>query len=50
MTHALNVMPNGLRDLTIVAWITLRKLRDFISLCEVLRFAQDDRMENARRI
>jgi hypothetical protein len=50
MTRALNVIPNGVRDLTIGAWITLDNLRDFISLCQVLRFAQDDRIENERRI
>jgi hypothetical protein len=50
MTRALNVIPNGVRDLTIGAWITLGNLRDFISLCEVLRFAQDDWIENERRI
>jgi hypothetical protein len=42
MTRALTVIPNRVRDLTIGAWITLSTLRDFISLCEVLRFAQDD--------
>ncbi len=36
MTRALNVIPNGVRDL--------------MNLGEVLRFAQDDRIENARRI
>ena len=40
MTCVLNVIPNEVRDLT-VAWITLSNLRDLISLCEVLRFAQD---------
>ncbi len=44
MTRALNVIPNGVRDLTTGAWTTLGNLRDFISLCEVLRFAQDDRV------
>ena len=42
MTSALNVIPNGVRDLTIGAWVTLSKSRDLISLCEVLRLAQDD--------
>jgi hypothetical protein len=50
MTRALNVIPSGVRDLTIEAWITLVNLRDLISLCEVLRIAQDDRIENERRI
>ncbi len=50
MTGALNVIPNGVRYLTIEAWITPDSLREFISLCEVLRFAQDDRAENERRI
>ncbi len=50
MTHALNVISNGVRDLTIGAWITLGNLRDFISLCGLLRFAQDDQIENERRI
>jgi hypothetical protein len=37
---------------TVGAWITLSNfnLRDLMSLCEVLRFAQDDRIENERRI
>jgi hypothetical protein len=46
MTRALNVIPNGVRDLTIGGRITPSNLRDFMSLCEVLRFAQDDRIEN----
>jgi hypothetical protein len=50
MTRALNVIPNGVRDLTIGAWITLSNLRDLMSLCEVLRFTQDHRIENERRI
>jgi hypothetical protein len=45
MTRALNVIPNKARDLTIGAWITLSNLRDLTSLCEVLRFTQDDRIE-----
>ena len=44
MMRALRVIPNGVRDLTIGAWVTLSKLCDLISLCEVLRFAQDDRI------
>jgi hypothetical protein len=32
MTHALKVIPNGVRDLTIVAWISLRKLRDLMNV------------------
>jgi hypothetical protein len=50
MTRAFNVIPNGVRDLTIGAWITQSDSRDLMSLCEVLRFAQDDWIENARRI
>ena len=50
MTRALNVIPNGVRDLTIGAWITPGNLRDLMNLGEVFRFAQDDRIENARRI
>jgi hypothetical protein len=50
MTRALNVIPNEVRDLTIGAWITLSNLRDLMNLGEALRFAQDDRIENARRI
>jgi hypothetical protein len=50
MTMALNVIPNGVRDLTTGAWITQSNLRDLMSLCEVLRSAQDDRIENERRI
>jgi hypothetical protein len=37
MISALNVIPNGVRDLTIVGWIILTKLRDLVTLCEVLR-------------
>ena len=37
MTSALNVIPNGVRDLTIAGWIILTKLRDLVGLCEVLR-------------
>jgi hypothetical protein len=44
------VIPNGVRDLTIGAWIALSNLCDFISLCGVLRFAQDDEIKNERRI
>ena len=50
MTSALNVIPNGVRDLTIGAWMTRGNLRDLMKLGGVLRFAQDDRIENARRI
>ena len=50
MTRALNVIPNGVRDLTIAGWITLTKLRELVTIGEVLRFAQDDGIENARRI
>jgi hypothetical protein len=50
MMRVPNVIPNGVRDLTIGAWIALCKLRDLVRLCEVLRFAQDDRFENERRI
>jgi len=50
MTRALNVIPNRVRDLTIGAWMTQINLRYFISLSEILRFAQDDRIENERRI
>jgi hypothetical protein len=46
MTRALNVIPNEVRDLTIEAWMTLSNLRDLMNLSEVLRFAQDDRIEN----
>ena len=46
MTRALSVIPNGVRDLTIEAWITLSDLRDLMNLCEVLRFAQDDRIND----
>jgi len=45
MTRALNVIPNGVRRRTIGAWITLSNLRDLMDLGEVLRFAQDDRIE-----
>jgi hypothetical protein len=44
MMRGLNVIPNGVRDLTIGAWITQSDSRDRMSLCEVLRFAQDDRV------
>jgi hypothetical protein len=37
MTSALNVIPNGVRALTIARWIILTKLRDLVALCEVLR-------------
>ena len=37
MTPALNVIPNGVRDLAIASWIILTKLRDLVILCEVLR-------------
>jgi hypothetical protein len=47
MTRAPHVIPNGVRDLTIGARITLRNLRDLMSLWEVLRFAQDDEIRNA---
>ena len=50
MTRVFNVIPSGVRDLTIGAWITLTNLRDLMSLCEVLRFVKDDRIANARRI
>jgi hypothetical protein len=53
MTRALNVIPNGVRDFTIEAWITLSNLRDLMNLNEVLlpRLRdQADRIENARRI
>ena len=49
MTRALNVIPNGVRDLTIGAWVALSNLRDLMNL-RGLRFAQDDGIENARRI
>jgi hypothetical protein len=50
MTRALNVIPNEVRDLTIEAWDYSGNLRDLMSLCEVLRSAQDDGIENERRI
>jgi hypothetical protein len=37
MTPALNVIPNGVRELTIAGWITLTKSRALVTLCEVLR-------------
>jgi hypothetical protein len=37
-----NAIPNRVRDLTIEAWIIRSSMRDLTSLCEVLRFAQDD--------
>jgi hypothetical protein len=45
MINALDVIPNVVRDLTIEACITQTNLGDFSSMCEVLRFAQDDRIE-----
>jgi hypothetical protein len=37
------VIPNEVRDLTMEDWITQSTMRAAISLCEVLRVAQDDR-------
>ncbi len=37
------VIPNEVRDLTMEDWITQCTMRAAISLCAVLRFAQDDR-------
>jgi hypothetical protein len=48
MTRPFNVIPNEVRDLPVGAWITLRNLRSLMSLCEVLRFAQDDGIDNER--
>ncbi len=44
------VIPNEVRDLTTEDWLTQSTMRAAISLCEVLRFAQDDGIEDARRI
>jgi hypothetical protein len=46
MTHAPNVIPNRVRDLTIGAWITVSNSRDLVSRCEILRFAQDGQVNN----
>jgi hypothetical protein len=48
MTRAPNVIPNEVRDLPFEAWITLRNLRGPMGLCEVLRFAQDDGIDDER--
>jgi hypothetical protein len=64
MTHAPNVViPSArsthfvrsgqattARDLSIVIWVIQSTMCTTSSLCEVLRFAQDDQFENARRI
>jgi hypothetical protein len=50
MTQAPNIIPNGVRDLTIGAWIILNNSRDPVSLREGLRFTQDDGIEHERRI
>ena len=46
MTRAPNVIPNRVRDLSLEAWIPQNNLRDLLSLCEVLRCAQDDEFKN----
>jgi hypothetical protein len=46
MMQAPNVIANGVRGLTIGAWIILNNLRDLVSLCEVFRFIQDDGIEH----
>jgi hypothetical protein len=42
MTRSPNVIPNGVRDHTIEAWITQGNLRALVILWELLRRAQDD--------
>jgi hypothetical protein len=37
------VIPNEVRDLSMEDWLTLSTMRAAVDLCEVLRFAQDDR-------
>jgi hypothetical protein len=37
------VIPNEVRDVTMEDWLTQCTMRAAIDLCEVLRFAQDDR-------
>jgi hypothetical protein len=47
MTRTLNVIPNEVRDLTIMLLITQSTVPASTNLREVLRSAKDDRIENA---
>jgi hypothetical protein len=45
MTRTPNAIPNGVRNLTIGAWVTLSNFRDPVGL-GVLRFTQDEEFKN----